>query len=54
MEEAAQRIRKSEMLKRQWNVPPLVLPKVGGFLMFVAGVPVQPGMWLLIGRIRLA
>jgi cytochrome c oxidase assembly factor CtaG len=38
----------------QWNVPPLVDQRWAGFLMFVAGVPVQlVGIWLLIGRIRL-
>jgi putative membrane protein len=34
----------------QWNVPPLVDQRWAGFLMFVAGVPVQlVGIWLLIG-----
>lgn len=33
-----------------WNLPPLVDQRWSGFVMFVAGVPVQlVGVWLLIG-----
>jgi cytochrome c oxidase assembly factor CtaG len=37
----------------RWNIPPLVDQRWAGFLMFVAGVPVQlAGVWLLLGSFR--
>ena len=34
----------------RWNVPPLIDQRWAGFVMFVAGVPVQlVGVWLLLG-----
>jgi cytochrome c oxidase assembly factor CtaG len=33
-----------------WNIPPLIDQRWAGFVMFVAGVPVQlVGVWLLLG-----
>ncbi len=37
----------------RWNIPPLLDQRWAGFVMFVAGVPVQlVGVWLLLGSSR--